>query len=400
MIVDAWRVSGGEAPIHVIPRTRHCDSLTLDLSMMPGSLDVSSGELAETVIEELEAAVRSGSAALRVRKLREVSDLFLGDAARLTEEQVAVFDQVLCRLSERIEHRALTELSDRLAPVANAPLETIRSLAWHTEASVAGPVLSLSPRLTADELVQIARSRGQDNLAAISVRRDLDAAVTDVIVENGDDRVIRTLAGNNSAKFSETGMAVMVRRAERDNVLTELVATRGDLPLGLLRDLLARATAAVRDRILALFPEHRRDKVLEFLRAVTGQAIQSAGQSRFAAAEAVVRKLDHAGRLDEHAVSGMAKRADTDEVIAAPAMLSGAWIEVVSDLLTGPRNDAVLLPCKAAGLGWPVVELILRRCRQQTNEQIVALARGDYTRLTRETAQKTMRFLQVKALVN
>src|SRR6516162_8314577 len=96
----------------------------------------------QSVIAELEAAITGGSAARRVETLRRVSDLFLMGADRLNEAQVAVFDDVLCRLIKRIENQALVELSGHLAPVENAPIKVIRRLARNDEIAVAGPVLT------------------------------------------------------------------------------------------------------------------------------------------------------------------------------------------------------------------------------------------------------------------
>ena len=53
---------------------------------------------AHSIIAELEDAVRGGSPARRVETLRQVTDLFLNDGERLSEDQVKVFDDVLCLL--------------------------------------------------------------------------------------------------------------------------------------------------------------------------------------------------------------------------------------------------------------------------------------------------------------
>ena len=59
------------------------------------------------LIAELEEAVRSGSAEKRVETLRRITDLFLGEADRLNDAQVGVFDDVLGALIRRIETKAL-----------------------------------------------------------------------------------------------------------------------------------------------------------------------------------------------------------------------------------------------------------------------------------------------------
>src|SRR5216684_4625757 len=91
-----------------------------------------------SLMADLEDAIKSGSQDRRVETLRRVTDLFLGDADRLNEAQVGVFDDVLCHLIKRIEIKAVAELSARLAPVDNSPIEVIRRLARDDEITVAG----------------------------------------------------------------------------------------------------------------------------------------------------------------------------------------------------------------------------------------------------------------------
>src|ERR1700728_2099482 len=141
------------------------------------------GSQSESVIAELELAVRSGSSETRIKTLRQVTDLFLNESDRLNDDQVKVFDDVLCLLISRIESKALAELSGRLAPVDNAPIEAIRRLARDDEIIIAGPVLMESKRLTTEDLTQIARTQSQAHLMAISGRDGLEEATTAVLVE-------------------------------------------------------------------------------------------------------------------------------------------------------------------------------------------------------------------------
>ena len=100
-----------------------------------------------SIISELEDAVSSGSSTKRVSTLRRVTDLFLHDGERLSDEQVKVFDDVLCFLVARVETRARSELAKRLAPVDYAPFEVIQHLAFDDEIAVSGDVLTHSSRL-------------------------------------------------------------------------------------------------------------------------------------------------------------------------------------------------------------------------------------------------------------
>jgi uncharacterized protein (DUF2336 family) len=104
---------------------------------------------------------------------------FLGNADDFNGEQVGLFDDVLGHLIRQVETTALAELGAKLAPVNNAPNGVIRSLAYHDEIAVAGPVLGRSVQLTDRDLVEIAGSKGQAHLGAISERTRLVAAVSD-----------------------------------------------------------------------------------------------------------------------------------------------------------------------------------------------------------------------------
>ena len=358
-------------------------------------------ETEATLITELEAAVRSGSSEIRVNKLRQVTSLFLAGSGSLTDEQVKVFDDVLCRLMVRIETQALAELGRCLAPVDNAPAETIKRLAWNEAIAVAGPVLTGSKRLSTVDLTEIAQVRGQAHLAAISRRESLETAVTDVLVERGDQQVLHTLAKNTGARFSDTGYAALVEKADGDDMLSEAVGSRRDIPVRLLRDLLARATEAVKARLLALIPPAQREQLTQILSNIS-TTIGGAKDTRYANAERAIQSLQSAGRLNDTTIHDFAVAGQMPQVIVGIAVLTSSKIDVVAEILTGVRNDAVLVPCKAAGLGWATVEAILcnRLQGQPVAPEVINLAKNDYDRLSVATAQKTLRFLQVRATVN
>ena len=186
-------------------------------------------KLDHSIIAELEDAVKNGSSEKRVDTLRQVTNLFLHDGERLSDDRVKVFDDVLCLLITRVESRARAELSARLAPIDYAPFELIQHLARDEEISVAGSVLAGSTRLRTSDLVEIASTRGQEHLLAISGRSNLPEAVTDVIVDRGERKVIRKLAGNATARFSDAGYSGIVAHADANDELTEATVVRQEL---------------------------------------------------------------------------------------------------------------------------------------------------------------------------
>jgi uncharacterized protein (DUF2336 family) len=280
---------------------------------------------AVSIIAELEEAVRSGSSAKRVSTLRQVTDLFLHDGQRLSEDQVRVFDDVLCHLVARVETRVKAELSTRLAPLEYAPSGLIEQLAWDDEIAVAGTVLANSSRLTTSTLVEIAKTKGQDHLLAISGRTKLPEAVTDVIVDRGERKVIRRLADNTSARFSDTGYSGMVARAEADDELTEILGLRIDLPVKFLRDLLQRATEAVRARLALIAPAEVQEEIQRVLKTIADKARGEHPPMRdFSRAEGVVRRMKGLNELNDSAVTKFAEAKRFDEVAASLAILNNS----------------------------------------------------------------------------
>jgi uncharacterized protein (DUF2336 family) len=355
-------------------------------------------KLDQSIIAELEDAVKSGSSQKRVETLRQVTDLFLHDGERLSEEQVKVFDDVLCLLIARVETRARAELGARLAPIDYAPFEVVQHLARDNEIAVAGSVLTGSSRLRTSDLVEIASTRGQDHLLAISGRTDLPEAVTDVIVDRGERRVIRKLANNAGARFSDAGYSNIVARADADDELTEILGLRIDLPLEYLRDLLRRATNAVRTRLMAIAPAELQEEIKRVLKSIAGAAGEDTSSARdFSRAEALVKLLKQHDELDDASVIKFVKAEKFDEVAASLAILNDVPTEMMARLLEGPRSDLVLIPCKSAGLQWPTVETILsnRPLKQPITEPTLKLACKDYSKLSGETAKRTVHFWKV-----
>src|SRR5580704_15407172 len=100
-----------------------------------------------TVISELERAIANGSPQQRAEMLMQIADLFVGNSPRYTEDEINLFDDIITRLATEIEISVRSLLAQRLAPIANAPVNVMRMLASDDEIKVAYPVLAQSNRV-------------------------------------------------------------------------------------------------------------------------------------------------------------------------------------------------------------------------------------------------------------
>jgi uncharacterized protein (DUF2336 family) len=192
------------------------------------------------LIRELEQAIQNGSPQFLTTLVTRIGGLFLA-RADFNTDHVRLFDQVLSRLLMDAVVAARGELARRLAPLDNAPLGVIRLLARDGAIGVAGPVLEYSPRLADDDLVDIAASKGEAHLLAISRRANLAEPVSELLVRRGGRDVLRNVAGNCGARLSDDSFFALVERAADDAVLAEKVGSRPDLPPYLFSDLLRKA---------------------------------------------------------------------------------------------------------------------------------------------------------------
>jgi uncharacterized protein (DUF2336 family) len=362
-----------------------------------------------SIINEVESAIRLGSAEKGLETARRVTSLFLSSASSFDDEQIALFDDVLERLIRTIELRALAdmgarialaEISAQLAPIAQAPPSVIRRLASNDEIRIAGPVLQESARLSEADLVKLAGTKGEPHLLAIAGRWWLKEIVTDALLVRRYRSVSRRIANNPGARFSARGFAIVVGQAESDPELAVSVGVRVDLPSDLRRQLLHSATDAVRTRLLARAPRHLFEEIQSAITSVAaGADREMSGIRDFVGAKQAIANLKEAGQLTEATLLGFARQRRYEETVAALALLADSTIEVVRPLMQSLRDDGILVPCRAAQLGWETTSAVLesRYATGSMKPDDLAKARNQFERITPENAKRMLRFWQVRA---
>ena len=343
----------------------------------------------QSLIARLEGTFASGSPEKQLEVLRHVTDLFLVGAKGYSDEQIDLFDGVISRLADRIEVRARAELANRLAPIDNAPPATIRRLARDEAIEVAGPILSQSPRLSEEDLLQFAVDHRQDRLLAISKRASLSENVSDVLVARGNREVILSVAGNQGARFSDTGYGTLVTRSIDDDVLAACVGSRKDIPRKHFKTLITKASQVVYEKLVAANPDLVRE-VQEVLTGITGQKVVPPRP------DASVEEMRRSGLTPDSILLQLAANGRRDEIIAALAGLCRTPHEMVASVIADRRgdNDMLLMLARAADLSWPTTREIclLRRGPTGLSPQDLEAARRSFEKLRPQTAQQVIAF--------
>lgn len=318
---------------------------------------------------DIEEALQQADPKTRHETLRAVTDLFLTSASNLDDNRVDVFDSVFDSLLGEADLTGLVDVSQRIGPVGNAPPRLIKRLATDDRIPVAGPVLTQSPRLSADDLREIALEKGNDHLLAISARPGLTEPVTDVLIQRGDRNVARSVAKNVSARLSRAGLERLVTMAERDDVLSAGLSVRTDIPQDRLHALLATAAARAGDKLKAV-----------------------------AAAQRLVLTMKQTGKLGDPELNDFAQGGRYEEVVAGLALLADLKYDAVENVMMATEPGGVILVCKALALSWPTTALILKMAGERIGlpGQDLARAQADFVKLSKATAERIMRFWHVR----
>jgi len=348
-----------------------------------------------SLIQEIESSLAAGAAAQRSTVLRKVTDLFLTGAESFSDEQTDLFDDVFCHLIKKIERNALIELSGRLAPVAAAPSNVVRRLACDNDIVVAGPVLEQSDVLTEDDLLDIARSMSQDHLYAIAGRRHVSESVSEVLVDRGEGRVLQRVAGNSGAQFSRLTLASLLGKAGTDEDLAATVANRADIPPELFDQFVARATEAVRQRLLESVRPLVRHRIEQVIASVARKIAETEAPRRPSGAVNARGAPSNPAHLKER-LSQAAKARRASETLTTLALCCDVPITSVKNVHRQKSEEGMIILGKAAGLGWADMKEVLaatlpEKVGSKENEKALF---EKFLAMTAPNAQRVVRFIR------
>jgi uncharacterized protein (DUF2336 family) len=312
---------------------------------------------------------------------------------------MGLFDAVMGALAAEMEVAVRAELAERMADADAPPASLMRALAAD-EIEVSRPVLQRSRALSDEDLLQLARTKGQDHLRAISQRPTVSTVVSDAIVERADDDTLGLLLRNTGAELSRKAHERAVDRAAVNPDLHEAVVGREQLPIDLLNEMYFVVEARLRDRITSA------NAAIDPARL---EAALSAGRKRvalgdgalpadYAEAEAAVRAQIARGEMGPRVLAAMLRNRETTRFLIALAEMADIDFHTARRILERRELDALAIVCKAAdfdrSLFLTFTVLILDRADDAMTR---AKSYGDlYNNLPRDAALRTIRFWRMR----
>jgi uncharacterized protein (DUF2336 family) len=349
-------------------------------------------------LNDLIALANEPSSAKRRELLRGVTDLlFAADGGNAVE--MALFDQVLSQLAGDMEEAVQIELATRLGETPVAPRGLSSTLA-SSSIVVAEPILRGSNALTDEDLLHVARTKGQDHLRAISQRPSVSSVVSDAIVARGDDDTLGVLLRNEGAVLSRQAHETVVDRAAANPALHEAVIDRQSLPVDLLNEMYFVVEARLRDRIM------ERNAGVD---PATLEAALAAGRKRVATqdgalppdhaeAEAELQALRGKGAISPQMLANMLRGKKTTLFLVALADMAEVDFHTARKILERREMDALAVICKAADFDRSLFLTFALLILDPADDVMVkARAYGElYAALPRESALRTIRFWRLR----
>jgi uncharacterized protein (DUF2336 family) len=349
----------------------------------------------KSFLQGLDDAVQRGTPESRMRALQHTTDLLI--AGRYSDDEIWTFGEVIGRLADEIEVAARAQLARRLARFDRAPINIIHKLAFDDSIDVAGPVLQESERLETYALVANACTKSQPHLLAISKRKSIEQAVTDVLVTRGNREVVNSVASNDGARLSEFGFLHMIQRAEGDSILAQQLGLRNDIPRHLFQQLIAKASVEVKKRLEDERPAMV-DQIQSSVTEVTGTLQSKFGpvsRSHFVA-KRVVATQHQQGNLNEDSISGYARSHRLDEVTIGLSLLCSLPGDVIERALVDKNREMLLVLAKALDFSWATTMslLFLGAKDHRITAQDLTDLENEFGRLNVKTSRSVLEFYQ------
>ncbi len=303
--------------------------------------------MSETVqeLESLITLAREPSSDKRRLLLRRFTDVFMQDPASHSDQQKHYFGDIMGKLAYDLESQVRQELAHRLAAEKTAPAELILRLA-NDEIDVARPVLQQSPVLTQDDLIDISSRKDQGHLQAITTRPDIGEALSDVLVERGDDTTVASLLRNETADIADRTMGQIADRATTSETLQARLVKRPRVPREIMMQVYAHVSDDLKSAITQNFSKVDKAKLDKVLNTMERE-LEGGAKSE---AEDYVDRLARRGALTENQLLHLMHQQRPLEFLVAFAKFAEVETSTMSRVLDDATGKSLAIVCKASGL--------------------------------------------------
>ena len=188
----------------------------------------------------------------------EIAGKIASQHAQLSDKERKMAEDIFRVMVKDAEVRVRAALSRQLKENQFVPHDVAVSLARDVE-DVALPMLQFSEVLTDADLIEIVNSQESHKAEAVARRAHVSTAVSDALVETGNESVVATLVANKGAEISEATLHKVVDEFGSNELIGKPLSERADLPVTVAEQLMTRVSENIRNYLISqrdFSPEH------------------------------------------------------------------------------------------------------------------------------------------------
>lgn len=306
---------------------------------------------------------RDSSANGRKALSAAVTDLFSDTQDELNDRERTLMFEILRQLIKQCEESIRKMLSEKLSVRADVPRDLALELGKDT-AEVAYPILANCGVLKDEDLIEVIRNRTVQHQLAIAIRRQVSEAVSDALVESGNEAVISKLLANPSARISEQTMEYLVDESERVDTFQEPILRREDLAPALAQRMFNWVSAALRQHIL---DNYEVDEVVidDILEQSAFELFTSAGlQKNARMSKQLAETLAEEGEATPEMMLLALECGEVSLFVSMLEQMTGLRETLITRFILEQGGEGLAVVCKALSVGKPQFVQIFALCRK------------------------------------
>lgn len=218
------------------------------------------------------------------------------DRGSLSDKERGLAEEIFRIMLNDAEVRVREAISSNLKESTTVPHDVALSLA-NDVASVSLPILSFSEVLTDEDLIAIINAHGEEHQIGISKRLHVTSAVSDSLIDTGNEHVVTSLVKNEGAEISEASFEKVINTLGDNEQVQNAMVGRSFLPISVTEKLVTKVSESLRDELVKrheLTDDTATDLILQSReRATVTLSTQSDGND----VRKLVKQLRQNGRL-------------------------------------------------------------------------------------------------------
>lgn len=202
----------------------------------------------ELSVSDVAQLIDDPSATNRANAAEKVASRYERGSLSDSERQIA--EDIFRVMVKDAEERVRLALASHLKHVPELSPDVAVSLAQDASDAVALPMLEFSEALSDEDLIAIVQTQGSRRQTAIAGRSTVSEAVSDVLVDHGDEVTVATLVGNEGAEVADATMQKVVDKFGDDERIQTPLVMRSRLPIAVSERLVAKVSDKLIDRLV------------------------------------------------------------------------------------------------------------------------------------------------------